>query len=889
MSVFVGRERELEWLEQRLESAQSGRGRVVFITAEPGAGKSTLVSQFMVNAALRLPDARLIGADCSEQFGTAEPYQPFVEAFRDLVTGGEKPGSRWGNLREIAAEVAPAWISAIPVAGNIIAASMTTAAELRKSSGGVATAAASEEALFFQYTELFLAAAEKSAIVLFIDDLHWADAASVSLLTHLARRIKDKRVLIIGTYRPADVDVTRHPIRSAKLELERYGVSDELPLPPLDARALARLVEEQLEAPATPELLDWLTRSAGENPLFFTELLRWLVDQQFTRLQHGEWALLHTPESIEVPRSAESAIERRLQRLDPEVYKVVEYASVAGNEFDSTSLAMLLNMDELALEEALEPVVKLHRLAKLVDTRDLPSGDIASFYQFTHSLIHDVLHNNLQGKRRILLHRKMAETLEKLYAGDTDAVAHRLAFHYDEGRISERAYEYALRGSDRATRVYAHREAIELIRRALKNAQNDLQKLEALDRLGDASRITGHFADALSSLTDALEIIEARNDVCRAIGVKRRLIEIEREHGGTGLDRVIAELEKLAAEARALNAPDELCHILWRLNELPTQQESEALARAHEALETAQRLGRPEFVARAEFNIGRTLAFGEEPAAAAPHIEEALRIYNELDDSGRLGRCHTALGIARNRLGDLRGGTESLLSAMRHFEKAGDPVNVGLALNNLGVTLTRLGDWEAAELRLREALRIMERLDAAARILLPLENLSELYFVKQEWSTVLDHCNLLLERAHAIGYWSFEVIAYSRLGLALMQLDRTSEASANEFEARQILEKHPDVFDDAVYCDLLSAELAAAAGDTAGALRVLRQAETNLQSRDLYLCAVVRLARGRIAAAVDQKSAGVMIRDALAIFDQMGAVPMQRRAQALLNTLGENA
>jgi tetratricopeptide (TPR) repeat protein len=888
MSVFVGRERELDWLEQRLSSAQEGRGRVIFITAEPGAGKSTLVSQFMVQAALRLPDARLIGAECSEQFGTAEPYQPVVVSFRDLIVGEEKTGgSRWSQLRDMATELAPAWIQVIPVAGSVIGAAIATATELKK--GGVATAAASEEALFFQYTEIFFAAAAKSPIVLFIDDLHWADAASVSLLTHLARRIRDKPILIIGTYRPADVDVTRHLIREARLELERYGVAEELPLPPLDPRALASLVEEQLEAPATPEMLDWLTRHAGENPLFFTELMRWLVDQGHAVLQREEWALVRVPELIEVPRSAESAIERRLSRLEPDVYKILEYASVAGTEFDSTSLAQLLAMDELALEEAMEPVVKQHRLARLVETRDLPSGDIASIYQFSHSLVQDVLHNNLLGKRRILLHRKMAEALEKLYAKDLDQVASRLAFHYDEGRMPERVYEFALRGAERASRMYAHRDAIGLIRRALRNAQDDAQKLEAFDRLGDASRVVGNYPEALASLTEALGLSEPRQDLPRTLSLKRRLVEIEREHGGTALDRVRSSLEALAGEARAAGADEELCHILWRLNELPAQQEEEALARAHEAVDTARRLNNAEMIARAEFNIGRTLAFGHDPASAVPHIQESLRLYQQLDDRGRLGRCHTALGVANNRLGDFVRGAAEFRSAILHFEKAGDPVSLGLALNNLGVTLTRIGEWADAETRLRDAFRIMERLDAAARALHPLENLTELFYMKQEWSAVREHCRLLLDRARAIGYWSFEVVEHARLGLALLDEGDHTAAAEEERHAREILKQHSEWFDDAVYCDMLTAELAAVEGRSGDALRVLSQAETSLASRDVYLMAAVHLARGRVAIDVDVSMSQTLIREALAMFEKMGATPMQRRAQALLTTLGDSA
>jgi tetratricopeptide (TPR) repeat protein len=841
----------------------------------------------MVNAALRLPEIQLIGADCSEQFGAAEPYEPFVEAFRNLVAQEQKPGSRWSNLRELASEVAPAWLEVIPVAGALISASVTTAMELKK--GGTATAAPSEEALLFQYTELFFAAAAKHPLVLIIDDLHWADAASVSLLAHLGRRIKDKPILIIGTYRPADVDVTRHPIRAAKLELERYGVSEELPLPPLDERALAALVEEQLDAPGTPELLQWLTRHAGENPLFFSELLRWLVEQGFARLQHGEWALVRMPESIEVPRSAESAIERRLSRLDPEVYKVIEYASVAGNEFDSMSLALLLGMDELALEEAMEPVVSSHRLARLVDTRELPNGDLASIYHFTHSLIQDVLHNNLQGKRRILLHRKMAETLQSMYAKDLDAVAHRLALHFDEGRIAERAYEFALRGGDRASRFYAHRDAIELIRRALRNASGDQQKLEALDRLGDASRIVGNFADAVSALEEALGLAEVHQEQIRAISLKYRLVEIERDHGGTALDALRDQLDTLANEARALPAPEQLCIILWRLNELPGQKDDEALARAREALATAQQTAKPVLVARAEFNLGRTFAFGEEPGAAVPYIQQAVRIYNELNDKIGLGGCHTALGIAHGRLGAYAAAREEFGEALKHFEKAADPVNTALVLNNLGVTLLRVGDWEAAEKRLRESLRITERLDAAARVLLPLENLTELYYAKEEWPAVREYCRLLLERARMAGYWSYELVAHARMGVAFLREGDREAAIGEERAAQQIVATHPEWFDDRVYCDVLTAELAEATEDRSDALSLLENAEARLASRDLYVWAAVRLTRARIVAATSRDGALALTRDALATFERIGAAAMQQRAQVLLDSLGETA
>ncbi|MBX6364279.1 MAG: AAA family ATPase, partial [Gemmatimonadetes bacterium] len=435
MSVFVGRARELEFLGRALDRAVAGQGGVVLVKGEAGAGKSSLIQQFLLEATTRLPALRVLVGECSEQYGAAEPYQPFVEAFRALVHAAEHDapaGKR--RLRDLAKQVAPYWLQVIPVAGDLIAAAAQTATELRRTwGGGGTTAAPSEETLFFQYTELVLAVAAEQPILLFIDDLHWADPASVSLLAHLGRKIADQRVLILGTYRETDVAVAAHPLQKAKLELERYRVATEIALAPLDASELAAFVREELGAPAEPELLRWLSERAGSTPLFFGELLRWLVGQGLVQERGGRWALVRVPEGIEIPRTAEAIIEKRLTRLAPELYRIVEYASVFGAEFDSVSLAKLLGMDELELEEALEVLARKHQLIRLEDTQELPTGDFASIYEFSHSLVQHAVHKTVQGKRRILLHRKVAEILEATYGADTRGVAGRLAFHCDEG------------------------------------------------------------------------------------------------------------------------------------------------------------------------------------------------------------------------------------------------------------------------------------------------------------------------------------------------------------------------------------------------------------------------------------------------------------------------
>jgi predicted ATPase len=881
MSVFVGRQKELQLLKSHLSHAQGGKGRVVFITGEPGAGKSTLINRFMLDAALEDPQTRIIGATCSEQYGAAEPYQPFVEAFRSLVSDPRKTTGTWSNLKELAAEVAPHWINAIPVAGGIIAASISTASELKRMGGGVATAA-SEEALFHQYTELFLAAAAEAPIVLFIDDLHWADRATVSLLTHLARRVEHERVFILGTYRPADVDITKHPIRTAQLELERYGIAKELPLAPLDSAANAELIEEELGAPPTPELHEWMERHAGSNPLFFAELLKWLVEQGFVREHHGEWTLARVPDAIEIPRSAEATIERRLGLLEPEVYKIIEYASVEGNEFGSTTLAQLLAMDELELEEALEPLAKLHRLVQMIDTRELPSGDLSSIYQFSHSLIQDVLHRNLQGKRRILLHRKMAEILEQLHAGNTQPIAHKLAIHFDEGRLPSRAYEFALAGAENARRMYAHRDAIELIKRAQRNAQDDGQKLRALELLGETSHFIGHCLDAIAAYTGALELVQASSDQRHEIKIRRCLITVEADHGTLPPESIDRQLDELAVRAREIQALDELCEILWFWNHALAR--GAAVERARQALEICQENGDAAQTARAHFNLARALWNHGEMAAAIPHLHSALQHYEELDDRFQIGKCHNILGAIHTFQAELQAASEDFRAAAAAFDLVKAPYHEAGVRNNLGVVLTRLGQWEAAEENLRESIRLNTRMHAIGDLLHPLENLADLYQTTGRWAEAREQWSVLLDHALGAGYWNAEVIARCGIGVSAVEQGEIETARGEHALANATLAEHEGWSEArAAYC-FLSAKLALAQGDRDAAVELLRGAEHELESHDRYMWATFRLLRAEIMAAHDRLQAEALARDVLSLFEQAGNEHMRQRVLAILAT-----
>ena len=883
---FVGRTNELQFLDSRLDAALSGKGGVVFLSADPGAGKTTLTTKFLERAAEAHPDALIIRAGCSEQYGAGEPYQPFVEAFRFLTDERERTQRKGRSFRELARQLAPYWVAAIPVAGEVLAASWHTASELKQQfKGAEGQSAPSEEAFFFQYTELFFAAAAESPVILFLDDLHWADRATIALLTHLARRVGDQRVLVLGTYRPTELSTGEHPMRQARQELERYGVARELKLEPLDTTALADLVLLHTGAVPSRELFDWLYRRAGTNALFFEELLRWLVNQQFTRDNLGELELARLPRDIEIPRSAESTIEKRLDRLDEATRRILEYASVEGDEFDSVSLSRLLEMDELALEEALEPIARAHGLIHLTGTEDLPNGDIASMYRFAHSLVQDVLHANLQGKRRILLHRRMAQILEDLYGGDSVAAAPRLALHFDEGRQQDKALEYALIAAARAARLYAHWDALEQLQRALRNATTDDARAIVLERLGEEYVAIARSAEALEAFDGALALLGSAEPAQR-LRVRRKRAKVESAQGLRPLDEVLRTLQDLRTEAGRIGEPAEECRIIWDMIVLPGTTESMDTRLAHDALRIAREVGDDALLARGHEVLGLALTFGSEPNEAMNEMTEAARLYAELGDRGREAACRSNISLTRVLLGDYATAAADFESATRIFDDIVDPLRAASTRSNLGAVLRIIGRFEDAEAHLRESLRIFNRLGAPVSVLSSLMNLAELHEARGEWNEA-EQCWLqMLEGALESGYGGEQVIAHCGIGTARLRLGNLTGAIASERAARSLVSADPDsLTESAEALQLFSARLAGAAGEVEGALQMLERLESAVAGRDRYLAAVYRLERATMLHANGDPRFKPLAAAAVAEFRQAGALPDALRAQRLLEAI----
>ncbi|MGI9168334.1 MAG: serine/threonine-protein kinase PknK, partial [Pyrinomonadaceae bacterium] len=453
---FVGRDPELSRLEEFLQQAIDGSGRVVFISGEPGIGKTSLSDEFLRRARARFPGLSVSRGRCVEQYGTGEAYLPFLDAIGALLDGSSRE-----RLAAVMRTSAPTWCSQLPVAF----ASTGAMEKLQQETIG-----ATKERMMREMGDALSIFATTSPVVLLLEDLHWADPSSVDLLRHLSQRISKQRLLIAGTFRPEDIERSNHTLKSCKAEMQAHKLCEEIALDSLSPAHIQDYLNATF-APHNfpPEFATHIHDKTEGHPLFATNLLQYLHERGDISKTNEHWSLSRaiSEMELELPQSVRSMISKKMDSLAEEERRVLQYASVEGQEFRSTVVASLLGVDEVDLEELLARIEKTHRLIVTREEEELPDGSLATRYRFAHALYQKCLYDDLVTKRRIMLHRQAGEQLARHYGKRAPQIATQLALHFERGRDFARAVEFLIHAGDNATTLYANAEAADHYTRAL--------------------------------------------------------------------------------------------------------------------------------------------------------------------------------------------------------------------------------------------------------------------------------------------------------------------------------------------------------------------------------------------------------------------------------------
>jgi len=585
--VFVGRQRELAELRAGLEDAVGGRGRFFLVVGEAGIGKTRLAEELAREAAERGGVA--LWGRCWEGEG-APPYWPWVQVIRALLQG--VPAE---ELRPAVGAGAPYLVPLVPELG-----------ERFRDLPALSTSPRSEHARFYLFdavATLLRSAAQRTPLVLVLDDLQWADAPSLLLLQFLAHELRDVRILLLGTYR--EVEVRQAPAVAEILgALGRDG--HHVPLRGLGEEEVRRFLEETIGRSPAPVLVRAVHRETEGNPFFVDEIVRLLVAERALERHEDP-----SPGRFPVPQGVREAIRRRLAPLPPPAREALALASVVGREFDLAILHRACGLDPEALLETLGPA-----LAREIVVRE-PGG--VGRYRFTHALIRETLYEELGPAERIRLHGQIGEVLEEVHRTDPTPHLTALAHHFLEAAPA--------RGADKAlvysTRAGRHAAASLAYEAAAAHFQSALEVL-GLARPGDER--------------ERCELLLARGDVQWKSGDGRGARETFQQ--AAEIARRIGDAPLLARSA--LGFAGEGSRLLWVRSEVVDQPRIELLEEALHRLGDGDPGLRAQLLARLAIN----LYWAPEPERVVALSEEAVRLARQLGDPRLLAAVLRARWIA---------------------------------------------------------------------------------------------------------------------------------------------------------------------------------------------------------------------------------------------------
>ncbi len=453
--AILGRQSALAQLRSWLEKSLLGDRQVVFITGEPGIGKTTLVEAFLEQAA-SLHLLLVARGQCFEQYGAGEPYLPVLDALSRLC---REPGR--ARVIETLRRHAPTWLAQMPW---IVADSGNDESQ-QKMPG------TTRERMLREMAEAVEALAAESPLVLVLEDLHWSDYSTLDLISYLARRREPVRLMVIGTYRPVEVILSEHPLKAVKQELQAHKLCKELPLDYLTEDAVAEFLAARFPRNQfSIKLARLIHQRTGGNPLFLVNLVDYLLDENIIVERQGRWQLQVELAEVElgVPESVRHLIEKQVERLSPQDQRVLEAASVVGMECSAVAIAAVQACDVVEVEERCEELAKRNQFLSPPVLVELPDGTITPRFKFNHVLYLNVLYNRITLTRRAQMHGRISKCGEKVYGDRVIEIASELAVHFDQARDWYRAVKYHLMAAENAARRSANYEAVQLARRGLE-------------------------------------------------------------------------------------------------------------------------------------------------------------------------------------------------------------------------------------------------------------------------------------------------------------------------------------------------------------------------------------------------------------------------------------
>ena len=542
MPIFVGRDAEMELLLSAFDDAASAHRRVVFINGEGGIGKTALCEAFLRLAASKHP-LRAAWANCARVSGPSEPYAPLLEILTRLARSVDD-----NSVRTVLARHAPSWLHRLP---------QVTGENWRHAAGNSHVAPAAR--MLREIVTALEALTEDSMLVLWIEDIHWADPLTIEILNTIGQRPDPAKLMVIATTRPPDSSPAAGALRRAQADLTTQSGAMHIRLQPFTQQDVDQYLDERFGEAVSSRASTILYRATHGNPLFLVTAVDHLVRRGHITGSADGWRLHISPEALDatIPASFATAVARELDELAPDERAAIAAASVIGVEFSLWMTAQAANTNELTLEPVLEALARRDRFITREGVIELANGMFSPLYRFKHGLFQEIVFDRTDSAARANAHLRAGLATERLFAGREHEVACDLACYFHGAGDHSRAARYFRLAADNARKRYTPRETTALLHGAVAHAAHlsadERQRLEIplLLELGQAQLASGDTRLATETL---MRLIRRAEEEHRPNDRIRALLALSEAQAGISqnesltLARQIAEAASLATD-----------------------------------------------------------------------------------------------------------------------------------------------------------------------------------------------------------------------------------------------------------------------------------------------------------------------------------------------------
>jgi len=787
---FKGRDAEMEVLRTWWSRAARGYGSLVMIGGETGIGKTRLASELTFVAEAQ--GGRVLRGGTGDP--EASPYQAVAEALRSVLP------------LVSALDIRPLWLAA---AGSLLP-------DLRGRLPGLPSLPRLDPdrdraRLFEALASVLEALARPRPVLLLLEDLHWAGAATAGLLEFLARRAPAWPALIVATYR--DDEAPRgHPLRNLRRRLQRENLVSHVALRRLAAMAVEAIVGEAFDALTTPEVWTrWLFERSEGNPFFLEELIRDAVESgAVARTASGlRWA---DSGRDALPGSVRDAVGGRVARLTPLARSLAEIGAVVGPAFDVEIVREVSGWPEAQVLDGLEELLDRHLIREA-------GGRGRADYAFSHHLTQDTIYDEIPESVRSRWHRRVGRVMEEIHASRLDEIAGRLALHFDRSGESQRAAACYLQAARRAQAVHADDETLVLAGQGLTLAADPRIRFDLLALREAVSHRRGDRAAQQADLGEMEVLAGSLGDDGLACDVLRRRVRLL--HALGEYEQEAARTDDLAARAEAAGSgpwrasalrvraalasaqghyAETVEHLEQALGlseaERDAQGQIEALCLAVEAethrgrfAEVRRLLDRVDALRDAEANQSLVVLALRAAAAAAQARQEfaaaaemhgrALDLCRTIGDQEGEADAHAGLATATARLFRIGEALEHYNRAAAGYASLGKKVGLAAITLNRGVLAWRLGRHQESAEALQRAESLFAALgDLRGQVACAL-NTGMLHYTHGDHATAKAAALQALDLARAMQSSVYEAAALANLGVAERELGEVEQAIAH--------------------------------------------------------------------------------------------------------------